>query len=118
VRRSGIAQLGVFAAERIPADTLLMEYHGEAVRTSVADLREKRYSAAGLGCYLFNPGGLPDEAVVLDATHRGNIMRFVNHSCGPNCVSRTVVIEGQRRIFLFSLHELHPGTELTYDYKL
>ncbi|GIL44712.1 hypothetical protein Vafri_2231 [Volvox africanus] len=118
VRRSGIAQLGVFAAERIPADTLLMEYHGEAVRNTVADLREKRYATGGLGCYLFNPGGPPDEAVVLDATHRGNIMRFVNHSCGPNCTAKTVVIEGQRRIFLFSSTVLMPGTELTYDYKL
>ncbi|GLI65016.1 hypothetical protein VaNZ11_008387 [Volvox africanus] len=118
VRRSGIAQLGVFAAERIQADTLLMEYHGEAVRNTVADLREKRYALAGLGCYLFNPGGPPDEAVVLDATHRGNIMRFVNHSCGPNCTAKTVVIEGQRRIFLFSSTVLLPGTELTYDYKL
>jgi hypothetical protein len=36
---------------------------------------------AGLGCYLFNPGGAPDEAVVLDATYQGNVMRFVNHSC-------------------------------------
>lgn len=28
------------------------------------------------------------------------------------------MIEGQRRIFLFSFTELQPGTELTYDYKL
>ncbi|GIM00762.1 hypothetical protein Vretimale_5690 [Volvox reticuliferus] len=49
VRRSGIAQLGVFAAERIPVDTLLMEYHGEAVRNTVADLREK---SRGLGLLL------------------------------------------------------------------
>ncbi|KXZ50856.1 hypothetical protein GPECTOR_14g108 [Gonium pectorale] len=118
IRRSGIAQLGVFAAAPIPPDTLLMEYYGEGVRSTVADLREKRYNAAGLGCYLFNPGGLPDEVVVLDATHRGNIMRFVNHSCGPNCVSRTVIIEGQKRIFLYSNTWIEPGTELTYDYKL
>ncbi len=42
VRRSSIAQLGVFAAVAIPPNTLLMEYYGQAVRPAVADIRERR----------------------------------------------------------------------------
>lgn len=36
----------------------------------------------------------------------------------PNCVARTLLVNGQRRIFLFALTAMPPGTELTYDYKL
>ncbi len=42
VRRSPIAQLGVFTAAHVPGGALLMEYYGEAVRPTVADVREKR----------------------------------------------------------------------------
>ena len=43
MRRSTIAQLGVFAVCAIPAETVLMEYYGETVRPVVSDLRERRY---------------------------------------------------------------------------
>jgi hypothetical protein len=77
VMRSAIQGWGVFPLEDIKADELIIEYVGELIRQPVADAREKRYDARGIGCYMFRL----DENWILDATVRGNIARFINHSC-------------------------------------
>jgi len=57
---------------------MVIEYVGQVVRQTVADLREKRYEAVGIGSsYLFRVDG---DAIV-DATRYGNLARFINHSC-------------------------------------
>ncbi len=53
LRRSAIAQQGVFTTAAIPPGQLLLEYCGELIRHSVADVREARYQGRGLGCYFF-----------------------------------------------------------------
>jgi len=76
--RSGIHDWGLFAQEQIAEGEMVIEYVGQVVRQSVADLREKRYEAVGIGSsYLFRVDG---EAIV-DATRYGNLARFINHSC-------------------------------------
>lgn len=79
---------------------------------SEADAREARYQAAGLDVYLFE---LPNTKVI-DGTIRGNISRFVNHSCSPNCDAR--VSEDQQRIEIVSIGDIKKGEELTIDYRL
>lgn len=37
-------------------------------------------------CYIFRI----DENIHVDATMAGNIARFMNHSCQPNCFSKVV----------------------------
>ena len=48
-----------------------------------------------------------------DAAVGGNVARFINHACRPNCwvdiVDRTIWIRASRNIA--------PGEELTYDYR-
>jgi SET domain-containing protein len=67
-----------------------------------------------------------DEACVLDATMRGNIARYINHSCTPNCYSKVVLepegkpyVPGSVRghIVIFAMRDLEPNEEVTYDYK-
>jgi SET domain-containing protein len=76
--RSSIHDWGLFALESIDVNDMVIEYVGEVVRYKVADEREKRYEKVGIGSsYLFKV----DDDTVIDATYRGNLARFINHSC-------------------------------------
>ena len=61
----------------LAAGELLMEYAGEVIRRPLADKREQLYASQGLGLYFF----ALDRDHCIDATHRGNIARYINHSC-------------------------------------
>lgn len=61
----------------LAAGELLMEYVGEVIRRPLADNREQQYSSQGLGLYFF----ALDRDHCIDATHQGNIARYINHSC-------------------------------------
>ena len=76
--KSTIHNWGLFAIEAIAADEMVIEYVGEIVRQAVADERERRYEAAGIGSsYLFRV----DHDYIIDATRNGNMARFINHCC-------------------------------------
>ena len=42
--------------------------------------------------------------------------RFVNHSCAPNCEIQKWSVNGLPRMALFSLRDISPFEELSYDY--
>jgi histone-lysine N-methyltransferase SETD1 len=128
--RSAIHNWGLYAMENIPRDDMIIEYVGDKTRQSVADHREYRYQQSGIGSsYLFRI----DENNVIDATKRGGIARFINHSCTPNCTAKIISVEKSKRIVIYALRDIAqsmsnpPGScnsanitideELTYDYK-
>lgn len=76
--KSAIHDWGLFAMEPIAADEMVIEYVGQMIRPIVADLRETKYEAIGIGSsYLFRI----DMETIIDATKCGNLARFINHSC-------------------------------------
>ena len=110
VRASRLHGSGAFALEPIPAKTKIVEYVGEQLNDRQV---EERYGAERLDnphTFLF---WVRDDLYV-DAAIGGNDARFINHSCDPNC---EVEIE-EDRIFIYSLRDIAPGEELTYDYSL
>jgi histone-lysine N-methyltransferase SETD1 len=101
--RSAIHNWGLYAMENIPMNDMIIEYVGEKVRQQVADLRESRYLKSGIGSsYLFRI----DENTVIDATKKGGIARFINHSCMPNCTAKIIKVEGSKRIVIYALRDI------------
>ena len=101
--RSAIHNWGLYAMENIAANDMIIEYVGEMVRQQVADMRERQYLKSGIGSsYLFRI----DENTVIDATKRGGIARFINHSCDPNCTAKIIKVEGTKRIVIYALRDI------------
>ena len=133
VDRSRISGLGVYATVPLPAKCMALEYVGEVITNAEADLREELEKAeivkaaeregrvatacelARAATYMFTLD--PAVGTIVDATRMGNITRFVNHCCEPNCVTRSVKVGGSRKIVLVTQRDVAAGEELTYDYK-
>lgn len=112
--RSAIHNWGLFALEPIAAKEMIIEYVGESIRQQVAEHREKSYLRTGIGSsYLFRI----DENVVIDATKKGGIARFINHCCNPSCTAKIIKVDGKKRIVIYALRDIDANEELTYDYK-
>ncbi|RKP38702.1 SET domain-containing protein [Dimargaris cristalligena] len=112
--KSAIHDWGLFAMEPINASDMVIEYVGEIIRQKVADHRERIYERQGIGSsYLFRL----DEDAVIDATKMGNMARFVNHCCQPNCNARIITVDGGKRIVIYAKRDIDAGEEITYDYK-
>ncbi len=101
VRRTPGRGMGLFTNVPFKRGDFVIEYTGEKIPTKVADTLETRY--------LFEI----DENWTIDGKERGNIARYINHSCGPNCESE---ITDDDRIVINAIKAIKPGEELTYDY--
>jgi SET domain-containing protein len=113
-QRSKIHDWGLVALEPIEAEDFVIEYVGELIRPKISDIRERQYEKMGIGSsYLFRV----DHEYVVDATKRGGLARFINHSCEPNCYTKIINVEGQKKIFIYAKKPILAGEELTYNYK-
>jgi SET domain-containing protein len=108
-RRSRLHGFGVFAAESIGKNTRIIDYAGELIHNSKSGRREAKYLKQGC-IWVFRV----NRAWSRDAGVGGNIARFINHSCTPNC---WIEIEPKTKtIWIRASRTIHPGEELTYDY--
>ncbi len=114
-RLSSIHGNGVFADEPIRKGERIVRYKGtlrshKEVDRLYGDQDENGHT------FLFT---LNDEYVI-DANEGGNVARWINHSCDPNCES--VIEENDKgkshkdKVFIEAIRDIKPGEELTYNY--
>jgi SET domain-containing protein len=48
------------------------------------------------------------------ATKTGNIARFINHCCTPNCSAKIIQVQGEKKIVIYADRFIGAGEEITY----
>lgn len=105
---------GLIATSFIPAGQFIMEYVGEVLNSKQFEKRANDYSKQMNAHYYFM--ALSSDCVI-DATKKGNISRFINHSCDPNAETQKWTVNGELRIGFFSKKAISPDEEITFDYQ-
>ncbi|KAK6246443.1 SET domain - like 10 [Theobroma cacao] len=104
---------GLLAAENIKAGQFIIEYCGEVISWKEAKQRSQAYETQGLkDAFIISLNGSES----IDATKKGSLARFINHSCQPNCETRKWTVLGEIRVGVFAKLDIPIGTELAYNY--
>lgn len=103
---------GVRTKQPIRKGIYILEYVGEVVTEREFKERMATMYTMDTHHYCLNLDG----GLVIDGHRMGSDGRFVNHSCAPNCEIQKWSVNGLFRMALFSLRDIRPDEELTYDY--
>lgn len=108
-KKSRLHGLGVFAQEPINKNKRIIDYAGELIDNKESEKREDRYLTKGcIWVFRVNRNWSRDAAV------GGNVARFINHNCKPNC---WIEVDARTKtIWVRAAKPIAAGTELTYDY--
>lgn len=106
---------GLRADQALSAGDFVMEYVGEIIDEKECARRLAQLEEENSRNFYFIT---LEKDRVIDAGPRGNLSRFMNHSCQPNCESRKWTVNGDTRIGIFAIEDIKPGTELTFNYNL
>nr|CAG4717342.1 unnamed protein product [Naegleria fowleri] len=111
---------GLRAAQKLHRGQFVEIYAGELISDEVGEMRGRYYDRKGLS-YLFDVshGDVVCDFTV-DSTYKGNVTRFLNHSCDGNLQQYLVCSEIRDSrygtIAFFCKRNIEVGEELTFDY--
>ncbi|CZT08139.1 related to histone-lysine N-methyltransferase [Rhynchosporium agropyri] len=106
---------GLRANVKINADTFIFEYLGEVINEPTFRRRTQQYNDEGIKHFYFM--SLTKHEFV-DATKKGNLGRFCNHSCNPNCYVDKWVVGEKLRMGIFAERNIKAGEELVFNYNV
>lgn len=96
-------------------DDFIYEYIGEVINEPTFRRRTIQYDAEGIKHFYFM--SLTKNEFV-DATKKGNLGRFCNHSCNPNCYVDKWVVGDKLRMGIFAERHIRAGEELAFNYNV
>ena len=101
---------GLFACKNFKAGGFIGEYVGEVMRSrDYGQLRRARREKHWYFMAL-------DKDEVVDASRRGGLTRFLNHSCSPNAECQSWTVDGEKRITIVAQRPIATDEEVTFDY--
>ncbi|KAK3777391.1 hypothetical protein RRG08_032495 [Elysia crispata] len=104
--------IGVVTKNAIKPGQFILEYLGEVV--SETEFRRRMMEEYSEECHHYALH--LDSGSLIDGYRMGNIGRYVNHACQPNCEMQKWNVNGLYRMVLFALRDIQAGEELSYDY--
>ncbi|KAL6899608.1 hypothetical protein ACP4OV_006266 [Aristida adscensionis] len=106
---------GAVALEPLEKGDFVIEYVGEVIDDATCEQRlwdiKQRGDRNFYMCEI-------SKDFTIDATFKGNVSRFLNHSCEPNCKLEKWQVDGETRVGVFASRSIKIGEPLTYDYSV
>ncbi|EMD35141.1 hypothetical protein CERSUDRAFT_54162 [Gelatoporia subvermispora B] len=106
---------GLRAGADLRKDTFIYEYVGDVVSQPSFLKRMRQYAEENIRHFYFM---MLQKDEFIDATKRGGIGRFANHSCNPNCYVAKWTIGEHVRMGIFANRYIKKDEELTFNYNV
>ena len=106
---------GLRADTAMQANDFIFEYIGEVINEPTFRRRMVQYDDEGIKHFYFMS---LTKSEFVDATKKGNLGRFCNHSCNPNCYVDKRVVGDKLRMGIFAGRSIRPGEELVFNYNV
>ncbi|KAK3357121.1 histone-lysine N-methyltransferase, H3 lysine-36 specific [Lasiosphaeria hispida] len=106
---------GLRANTELQANDFVFEYIGEVINEATFRNRMVKYDKEGIKHFYFMS---LTRSEFVDATKKGNLGRFCNHSCHPNCYVDKWVVGEKLRMGIFAMRAIRAGEELVFNYNV
>ena len=106
---------GLRAETDLHANEFIFEYVGEVINELHMRRRMRQYDEEGNKHFYFMS---LNKGEFVDATKKGNLGRFCNHSCNPNCYVDKWVVGDKLRMGIFAERKIKAGEELVFNYNV
>ncbi|TQW00458.1 SET and WW domain-containing protein [Cordyceps javanica] len=106
---------GLRTDANLGAHDFIFEYIGEVINEATFRRRMLQYDREGIKHFYFMS---LNKNEFVDATRKGNLGRFCNHSCVPNCYVDKWVVGDKLRMGIFALRAIRAGEELVFNYNV
>lgn len=106
---------GLRADADLERDDFVFEYVGDVIHEGEFQKRRIRYGEEGIKHFYFMS---LNSREYVDATKKGNLGRFCNHSCNPNCYVDKWIVGDKTRMGIFTKRSIQAGEELVFNYNV
>lgn len=96
---------GLRPKENLRKGQFIIEYLGDVIDEQ--ECRRRLNESQSSNFYFFTL----DKDNIIDAGPRGNLSRFINHSCNPNCTTQKWMVNNRTRIGIFALKDIAAGKD-------